>query len=575
MVIYNVLYREVCMNELDDGPSSSSPRQRWELVAFSVIVIAAFMTRLWPLAFSSYPFNNDGLTECTLAAQILASGHLIILPDGHIGTTHSTAIPAMNIVIAYASSALGVDPYRFGQILAAVVSLLTISGIYVLGRRFSGDVRGGIASALMGVMMGTFVFTTGSVWKEAFGLGLIALLLVAFIWRNEPRFRILCTITLAMLPLVHHLVAVVALLMVAYPVVWGWFHALSKHSVRQRHWEDLAMVVLPAIWLYVYYSTVSLDSFEIVLSKMGPLLIVVAFAVLSFIQIAVFSLKSHSKLTFAAIPGMIVIVLSVLDYFGYFYPYTPTAPLVSLMLIFAFGVFVSVAWYGTEFAMEFRHRYRAVHFGLLLAPATIIGFSVLEGFTSSSQKALYRSFDFVDIFIFMGVGLAISSAFSLRKRAYPVLAAVMIIFLAMSFPFGYYSDQTLGVRHDTQSYEVDAIKWLAHSQSNPQMMSDERIAYMGLAIADIPLDNGIVPSIVGNITLPPHWFVAFDDSYFTSGVNDYPRGFAIIPFSNSTKVISASDVMYIGGPDSDHITIMATSNIGHEIVLGPIFWSQT
>jgi hypothetical protein len=264
---------------------------------------------------------------------------------------------------------------------------------------------------------------------------------------------------------------------------------------------------------------------------------------------------------------MIVIVLSVLDYYGYFFPYRPTAPLVSLMLIFAFGVFVSVAWYGTEFAMESRHRYRAVHFGLLLAPATIIGFSVLEGFTLSSQKALYRSFDFVDIFIFMGVGLAISSTFSLRKRAYPVLAAVMIIFLAMSFPFGYYSNQTLGVRHDTQSYEVDAIEWLSHSQSRPVMMSDERLAYMGLAIADIPKDSGLVTFIDGNISLLPHWFIAFDDSYFTSGVNDYPRGFVIIPLSNSTRIVSASDVMYIGGPQSDHITVMATSDIGHLIVL--------
>jgi len=130
------------------------------------------------------------------------------------------------------------------------------------------------------------------------------------------------------------------------------------------------------------------------------------------------------------------------------------------------------------------------------------------------------------------------------------------------------------VRHDTQPYEVDAIRWLTQSQSTPQMVSDERIAYVGFAIADIPLDNGFVTYVVGNITLPPHWFVAFDDSYFTSGVNDYPRGFGVIPFSNSTEFVSASDILYIGGPHSDRITIIATSNIGHEIVLGPIVWIE-
>jgi hypothetical protein len=330
------------------------------------------------------------------------------------------------------------------------------------------------------------------------------------------------------------------------------------------------MVVLPAIWLYLYYKTVSLDSFETALSKMGLLFVIGAFVVLSFVQIAVLSIKNHRKRTFAAIPGIIVIVLSVLDYFGYVFPYTPTAPHVYLVLIFAFGVFVSIAWYGTEFTMESGHRYRAVQLGLLLAPATVVAFGALEGFTIISHKSIYRSFDLVDIFIFLGVGVAISSAFSLRKRIYPILAAAMIVFLVLSFPFGYYSDQTLGVRHDTQSYEVDAVMWLSHSQSRPQLISDERIAYMGLAMAGIPKDPGLVGVISGDVLTSHHWFIAFDDSYLTSGVSDYPRGLVIIPLSNSTRMIDASDVMYIGGPQSDRVIILASSIIGHVTVLGPI-----
>ena len=560
------------MTELDGGPSSSSRRQRWELVAFSIIVTAAFLTRLWPLAFSSYPFNNDGLTECSLATQILETGHLSILPDGWIGTTHSTAIPAMNIVLAYASSALGVDPFEFGQIFTAIISVLTIAGVYLLGRIFSGNVRGGIASALMGVMMGTFVFTSGSVWKEAVGFGLITVVLLAFIRRNEVRFRILCIATLMVMPLVHHLVAVIALLLIAYPVVWGWFFALSKRSVRHRHFEDLAMIGLPFIWLYVYYTGVSLGSFETVSSKTGLLLMIAAFAALSIVQIGILSIRNHSKRTFALLPGIAVISLSIMDYYGFLFPYTPTAPLVSLILMFTFGALLSLAWYGAEFAVEFRGRYRAVQLGMLFAPATVIGFSVLEGLSLTSQKALYRSFDFVDPFIFIGVGLAMTSAFCYRKRAYPVLATIMIIFLVLSFPFGYYSDQTLGVRHDTQSYEVDAVRWLSESQSHLQLTSDERIAYIGLAIADIPKGSGLISSFDGNLTPPSHWFVAFDDSYLVSGVNDYPYGFTTIPLWNSTELVGRSDVMYIGGPLCDRITIVARSSIGYWIVPDPVHY---
>ena len=556
------------MNDLDERSSLSNPRQRWELLAFSVIVTAAFLTRLWPIAFSSYPFNNDGLTECGLAAQILGSGHLRVFLDGGLETTHSTAIPVMNVFIAYASSALGVTPYEFGQVLTAVVAVLTISGIYVLGKRLSGNVRGGIASAFAGVLMGTFVFTTGSVWKEAFGFGLILLLLIAFVRRNEPRFRMLCVTILMLLPLVHHLVAVMALLMVAYPVVWGWMFALSNRSVRHRHVDDLLTVGLPIIWLFVYYSAVSLGSFESVLSMRAMPFIIVAFVAVSALQAVVFSIKNHSRFTFALVPGIVIVALLVLDYYGFLFPYKPTAPLVYLLLVAIFGVLVSIAWYGTEFAFEIRQRYRAVQFGLLLAPVTVIGYGIVAGFNVVSQKVVYRSFDFADIFIFIGIGLAISSAFTLRKRVYPVLAAVIIIFVVMSFPFGYYSDQTLGVRHDTQSYEVDALMWLSSSQPNPQLVSDQRIAYVSLAVADIPAGSGLVNVLAGNVTLGPHQFVAFDDSYLTSGISDYPRGHPIIPFSNSTKLIDASDVQYIGGPHSDRFTIIATSDIGHVVVYG-------
>lgn len=558
------------MNELNEEEVYKGSHRSWESDAFWIIVVAAFLTRLWPLAFSTYPFNNDGLTECALAKQMLASGHMSFFPDGHLGTTHSIAIPAMNLVIAYASSALGVDTLMFGQVLTAVVSVLTIGGIYLVGREFSGSTRGGITAALMGILMGTFVFTTGSVWKEAFGFGLILLVIVGFIRRDQPRFRILCLLTLMIIPLVHHLVAIVTLLLLAFPIVWGWFFAISKRSLGHRHFEDLAMVALPAVWIYVYYTAVSMDSFENVLSKMGLFLIAIAFVLLSLVQVVVLSKKNHSKLTFAPIPGIMITILLVLDYFGYIFPYKSGSSLVYLILVGAFGFFVAVAWYGTEHILEFRHRFRAVHFGLLLAPATVIGFSVLEGLSLASHKSIYRSFDFVDIFIFVGVGAAVSSAYSLRKRVYPVLATLMILFLAMSFPFGYYSGQTVGVRHDTQSYEVDAVMWLYQNQRGPHLISDERIAYMGLALADIPKDGGLVGALTNNATLPPHWFVAFDDSYLTDGVSDYPRGLVVVPLANSTRMVDASDIMYVGGPRGDRITMLATSNIGHWVVLGPI-----
>ncbi len=532
------------------------------LLAFLVVVLAAFLTRLWPLAFSSYPFNNDGLTECSIAAQILSSGHFNVFPSGIVQTTHSTAIPAMNIVIAYASCALGVNTYEFGQVLTAVMSVLTISGLYVLGRTFSGDVRGGIAASLAGLLMGTFVFTTGSVWKEAFGFGMILLLLIGFVRRDEARFRIMCMAILIVIPLVHHLIAVIALLMVAYPVALEWMFALFRRSVRHRHIDDLVMVVASSIWMLVYYSAASMGSFQQVVSMRTIPVILAVFAALALLQILPQSVRKHTKLTFAPAPGIAIAVLLVLDYSGFLFPYTPAAPTVYFLLIASFGVLVSVAWYGTEYAFEFVERYRAVQLGLLLSPMTVIVLGIMTGLTAGAGRTIYRSFDSVDVFIFIGMGLAITSAVRFRKRAYPVLAALMIVFVAISFPFGYYSEQMLGVRHDTQSYEVDALAWLSKSQLNVTLVSDERLAYVSAAVVGMPAGAGLVGALETDVPLPNHWFFAFDDSYLTSGVNAFPNGHPLIPISNYTNLIRASDVLYIGGPQGDRITIMSASDIG-------------
>ncbi|MBU0685069.1 MAG: hypothetical protein KJ653_04380, partial [Candidatus Thermoplasmatota archaeon] len=73
-----------------------------EYFAFVVIAVASFLTRLYPLSISPYPFNNDSITECEIASEILGSGHLN-LPSISEQGTHSMGIPVFNVLIAYFS----------------------------------------------------------------------------------------------------------------------------------------------------------------------------------------------------------------------------------------------------------------------------------------------------------------------------------------------------------------------------------------------------------------------------------------------------------------------------------------
>jgi hypothetical protein len=542
-----------------DKSKSADGYARWEATAFFILLAAGFLTRLLPLSISQYPFNNDGLTECSLASSILDSGHLRVLPDAVNGTTHSLATPAMNVLIAYVSSILGVSPFECSQVLIATVALVTIGGVYMIARDFSGGIVGGVTAGLMAVMMGTFVFTTGSVWKGSLGIALLVMILVSFIRRNELRFQVVCFVLLMIVPLAHHLVATIALLAIAFPLVWSWFSAVTTHSVRKRNVTDLIMIAVPATWTIVYYSTVSFDRFQELSSFSNVELLLGEFLALCGVAIAVLSMKTHSKLTFAPLVGIGIVVLLALDYNGYLYSYVPSAPEYYLYLAVAFGFMFSIAWYGSEVILERRPRYNAVHLSLLLAPLTIMGYGLLGGFSSSSHQIIYRSFDFADLFIFIGGGVAVYWLFSNRRKTYPIVAGLVIVSLAVSFPFAYDTQTLLGVRHDTQAYEIDGIKWIASAQSDPHMVTDERLAYIGKAMADIPKDSSLPSQFATNYTLPPFWLGVLEYDWLSTGVNNYPGGLVVVSKSDYTRVMEYSNVFYVGGPFENRLIIYATS----------------
>jgi hypothetical protein len=552
-----------------DKGKSADGYVRWETITFFILLAAGFLTRLLPLSISQYPFNNDGLTECRLASSILDSGHLNVFANEVNGTTHSLATPAMNVLIAYVSSMLGVSPLECSQVLIATVALITIGGIYIIARDFSGGIVGGMTAALMAVMMGTFVFTTGSVWKGSLGIALLVMIIVSLVRRNELRFRLVCFVLLMIVPLVHHLVATIALLAVAFPLVWSWFLAVTTHSIRKRNISDLIMIAVPGTWTVAYYSTVSFDRFQVFSSFSGVILLLGGFLALCGVAVTVLSVKSHSKLTFAPLIGIGVVVVLMLDYYGFLYSYSPSAPEYYLVLVVAFGLIVSVAWYGSEVILERRPRYNAVHLGLLLAPLAVMGYGFFGGFSSASHQIIYRSFDFADLFIFVGGGAGMFWLFSNKRKAYPIVAGVVIVSLAASFPFAYDTQTLLGVKHDTQAYEVDGITWIAGAQSHPHMVSDERLSYIGQAMADIPKDNSLPTHFVTNYTLPPFWIGVLEYDWLSAGVNNYPEGLVVISGSDYLRVMEHSNVLYIGGPLENRLFIYATPYVGYFQIVQP------
>jgi len=326
--------------------------------------------------------------------------------------------------------------------------------------------------------------------------------------------------------------------------------------------EDLAVTGIPIVWAVTYYSAISFDRISLVSSPLRLVIFGVSFIFISMVAIMVLTARTHSKRTYAPFVGGGLIAIVTLDYFGFFFPYTPSAPYVYLLLVASSGFLLALAWYGTEVIVERRPLFRAVQIALIVSPLSILGYGAASGFSPVSFQIVYRTFDFVDIFIFLGIGTAFVWLYEHRRKSYAVVGYLTVAFLLVSFPFAYASESLLGVRHDTQAYEMDSLRWLSEHVASPFLESDERIGHIAESTVGIEKHTSLPDALRRNATftdLPVISICLMEDSWTTEGVNDFPRGKVVLSASNYAWVLDSANVFYIGGPVTDRAVIFTIS----------------
>jgi len=528
--------------------------------AFLIITAAAFLIRLYPLSFSQYPFNNDSITECEIASGIIASGTVNPLSYMSHGTMHSEATPALNILLAYVSSALGVSPFFCSQIVTAVIGMVIVSGMFHLGRVLSGGLPGAVTAGLLAVLFGTFVFTTASGWKVTLGIAMIVILLISFLNRGNFNFRILSCVILVLIPLVHHLATGEVLIMLAFPVAWSIYFAAVGGGFKLRHLQDLLMIGLTGGWAFFYYTSVSLDRFEALSKPMNLLMVVAGFLVLFVIMVLILRKRKHAKMSFAPLVGGGLLAAVVLDYYGLVFPYDPSASDLYVVLVALFALIVGLAWYGAEVAVEKRPVHRSILIGLLLAPLAFLAFALVSGFSQGSQLLVYRSFDFFDLFLFLACAVAVVELARRKNRRYYLIAGAAVIAVSVgTFPFAYDSD-LLGVRHDTHGFEVDSLYWVFdHKDKEYPIVTDERFAYISRALLGTSSENSLPSFLIGNYTLSVNYIYVMEDDWITEGVNNFPLGLVKVSPEAFRSAQEISDVMYVGGPGDGRLVVFVGS----------------
>lgn len=540
------------------------------LVVMFILALFAFSTRALPLAISSYPFNNDGMTEARIADDILESGNLDPPANAFYANTHSVITPAHDALLAFVAAAVGGSPYDVAQLVVATLSIITIVGIYLVALKITRSHKGALSAAMVLGLSGTFVFLSGSAWKASLGVALLVMLMYAHMHRTDRRMLVLEISLLATMAIVHHLVAILAYLAIAYSTGVSVINALMSKQMTKYHRTDILVIFCISAFAFLYYSMTSLDSLVELVAGVGIFLMAGVFVVILAVTVAAVRAQSHTKYSFAPIPATAIMALFVWDYFRPMFPYSAGFPAYILLIGLLASVLIGIGWYGFETIMVSKSKYRFLPLMWALPVVTLLLQAIVGGATLDTHQVIYRSFDFGYLAIALGIAVAVASLVT-RPKAELAAAGCILCVLCASFPYGYMTNALEGIRHDTQEYEVDALDWVyVHEGSNATIQSDERLSYDGRALYDY-VKRPYVPTYIIEGRLPsPGSLNLFLEEWTVIGVNDYPNGHPVLNESDAMDALSVSNVLYVGGPSENNIVIFRSSPLGQALLLPPL-----
>ena len=396
---------------------SNQPGTRRVLRPTPVIILMAVgfllivSTHLLPLSFSPFPFNNDGITEARIADDILDSGHLTYPAGSFYTDTHSVITPAYNVMLAFISSAVGSEPVKVAQYVVAVLAVLTIFGCYCLSLALTRSSRAAFLTVLILSLLGTFAFLTASTWKSALGISLWMLLLFAYSRRAERGMIILEMAVLGVLPIVHHLVTVIAYFSIAYLTILSVGESLRNEGSRlgRREIIDISVVAVPSAVAYSYYKLSNLSRLNYFDTGLELMAMSASFLLLLGLAAILFYQRDRRiRFTFAPFVGIACIAVLLWTFFFPIFPYDSGTPDYVVILLISFSVLIAASWYGYERIIRSVNRDKAIPICMVLPVIALFLYSILIGVDLKAHQIFYRTFDFMDVSF--GIACAVERA---------------------------------------------------------------------------------------------------------------------------------------------------------------------
>jgi hypothetical protein len=547
--------------------------RRNSTLIFILIFMVAMCARLVPVHMTSLPYNIDGYPLVRISEIISETGSLPdpVEYDGLL--RYNMKLPVFSLLLSMFSLVTGMEPMAFLPYFCALMGSAAVLFIYVLARSITRNELAAFSAGMFAALTGLFVYVTTIAIKQVLGMALLCFIFYLYTRRRDWRFRMAMILALSILPFVHHLSTLIAMLALSFALVGTAFRR-SEHHVRTL-WEFMLDIITgPGILMLslVYYRSVNLEiaseifnADDIMLLASVSLIMAVMARLLSMtVQTKpwFFLAGKDKKIGLSTIFDEKVLILVIgiggLYLNSRFHLFTggqlTSDGLLRLMLPYMVLAVIGLMGFNVLRYSKFPQRHLVV--GMYFAPLTVMLFSMLNGMDLFGYMMAYRAYNFIDIPLAITAGVGIAYIFGrlasqAKKHDFfktvPYFAvAIFLLLCVMAFPFAYNTEAAFSIRDVTETHEFEAMEWASEHVSGV-ILTDQRYGesmapYFGASVDKTGpwkmRDGGFAE---GDVVLASREWTRI-------GAQMYPFGQVVLREERYNMLLTTCNVCYVGGP---------------------------
>ncbi|MDG5821197.1 sodium/phosphate symporter [Natronococcus sp. A-GB7] len=527
-------------------------RRRLAVVTLTVFAVA-FAVRMAPTVWTPYPFNPDGFVFAAQARDSIAAGSLVETVEPY-GYTFPTLLSIVALVTAVGPLWIAQPTIAFvGAVPSVIAAVLTWQ---IADRRGTDPSVTAVASLAAGTTLaleGVFLRRTVAVSYEVLGILFVPLVAIAayrFFRTERRRWGVVTGAFVLVLPITHHLSAIVAALTLTAVCVLAGLETWRRRA--------LSVALLVVVWAYVgaYYWIVDPSYTGEPVEQYG---LFVAWIVL-LCALAYWLSTAAPAVTRGTLGGGLLFGFAVVvaDAVWGVFPGTMAPPSLLLGLLAPLVVLAALGSWGVPNATGPRGP-RAVVLALLLAPLVWVGFSLTRGVDPAIEIFVQRGQTFAHLAVVVSAGIGIVDLAGrttprARRTVAVSLAVVLCLCALASLPIAFVGLEALSYQGTTTSEEFAAATF-ATTTLGAEWTSDDHLTRIAGNYYEAGGSSQPAADWLREGGGELHCSTALQSSWQTVGAQQYPGAPVTIPQPAYDAAIDGGHAIY-ATTGSDPVTIV-------------------